>query len=267
MTDYSKILKSLSPEKRKLLEQRLKQKAKTFNSFPLSYSQERLWFLDQLYPGSALYNIPTAVRLKGTLNYTALRHSVNKIIERHESLRTRFILAGETPVQSVLSELKFEIPLIDLSDLPEEKKHSEVIKRSNAEAQKPFDLSTGPLIRLTLLKLSDQEHVLLLTMHHIISDGWSVGVFIKEVGIFYNAEIHNQSVNLPKLPIQYADYAVWQKKRLSGEIFEKQMAFWREVLGDTPPPWSSQPTGPVTRLKAKKVAISRLLWGRILWKP
>ena len=252
MTDYSKILESLSPEKRKLLEQRLKQKAKTFNSFPLSYSQERLWFLDQLYPGSPLYNIPTAVRLKGTLNYEALTNSVNKIIERHESLRTRFILAGETPMQSVSAQLKIDIPLIDLSDLPEDEKQDEVTRRSNAEAQKPFNLSSGPLIRLTLLKTAPQEHVLLLTMHHIISDGWSVGVFIREVGLFYNAEISGQQASLPPLPIQYPDYAVWQKKRLSGEIFEKQMAYWREMLGDNPPALELPTDRPHSSVKSQR---------------
>ncbi len=267
MTDYSKILESLSPEKRKLLEQRLKQKAKTFNSFPLSYSQERLWFLDQLYPGSPLYNIPTAVRLKGPLNYTALTNSVNKIIERHESLRTRFILVGDNPVQSIATELKIEIPLVDLSGLPEDEKKSEVIQRSNAEAQKPFNLSSGPLIRLVLLKTSEEEHVLLLTMHHIISDGWSVGVFINEVGIFYNAEISGQQVTLPKLPIQYADYAVWQKKRLSGEIFEKQMAFWRDMLGDNPPALELPTDKPRTAVKSQRGQHIKFTVGNDILEP
>jgi len=267
MTDYSKILESLSPEKRKLLEQRLKQKAKTFNSFPLSYSQERLWFLDQLYPGSPLYNIPTAVRLKGPLNYTALTNSVNKIIERHESLRTRFILVGDNPVQSIATELKIEIPLVDLSGLPEDEKKSEVIRRSNAEAQKPFNLSSGPLIRLVLLKTSEEEHVLLLTMHHIISDGWSVGVFINEVGIFYNAEISGQQVTLPKLPIQYADYAVWQKKRLSGEIFEKQMAFWRDMLGDNPPALELPTDKPRTAVKSQRGQHIKFTVGNDILEP
>ncbi len=252
MTDYSKILESLSPEKRKLLEQRLKQKAKTFNSFPLSYSQERLWFLDQLYPGSPLYNIPTAVRLKGSLDYKALANSVNKIIARHESLRTRFIMAGETPMQSVSAQLKIDIPLIDLSGLPEDKKQAEVTRLSNTEAQKPFNLSDGPLIRLTLLKTAAEEHVLLLTMHHIISDGWSVGVFIREVGLFYNAEISGQQASMPPLPIQYPDYAVWQKKRLSGEIFEKQMAYWREMLGDNPPALELPTDRPHSAVKSQR---------------
>jgi amino acid adenylation domain-containing protein/FkbH-like protein len=199
---------------------------------PLSFAQQRLWFLDQLEPGSSFYNIPAAVRLRGTLDLTALEQSFTEVMRRHESLRTRFGVVNGVPVQLIDAAPGFSLPVLDLST--EAERDAEARRVATEESQQPFDLSTGPLLRATVLRLSDQEHVLLCTMHHIISDGWSMGVLIRELTTLYEAYSHSEPSRLPELNIQYADYAHWQREWLQGEVLERQLSYWKQQLAGAP---------------------------------
>ena len=190
--------------------------------FPMSFSQQRLWFLDQLEPNSASYNIPAALRLTGRLNVEALKQSLNEIVARHEVLRTTFATMDEEPVQVVAPMQEGDLSVVNLEPLPAEERETTVQRLADEEAQRPFDLRHGPLLRVTLLRLSDESHVLLVTMHHIISDGWSMGIFTNEVVTLYDAFAQNKPSPLPELPIQYADFAEWQREWLSGETLERQ---------------------------------------------
>ncbi|MDZ7286756.1 MAG: amino acid adenylation domain-containing protein, partial [candidate division KSB1 bacterium] len=197
---------------------------------PLSFAQQRLWFLDQLQPGAAFYNIPVALRLHGRLDTAALEKSLQRVIARHESLRTTFASRDGRPVQVIAPTLQFRLPLIALENWPESARAAEVLRLSREEALQPFDLVHGPLLRARLLRLAAEEHVLLLTLHHIIADGWSMGVLVREVAQTYTAALAGKEPGLPELPIQYADYAAWQRQWLSGEVLQKQLAFWKEQL-------------------------------------
>ena len=203
--------------------------------FPMSFSQQRLWFLDQLEPNSASYNIPAALRLTGRLNVEALKQSLNEIVARHEVLRTTFATMDGEPVQVVAPMQEVDLSVVNLAPLPAEERETTVQRLADEEAQRPFDLRHGPLLRVTLLRLSDESHVLLVTMHHIISDGWSMGIFTNEVVTLYDAFAQNKPSPLPELPIQYADFAVWQREWLSGETLERQLSYWREQLIGAPP--------------------------------
>jgi amino acid adenylation domain-containing protein len=200
----------------------------------LSFAQQRLWFFDRLEPGLSAYNLPAAIRLAGRLNFAALEQSINEIVKRHETLRTTFGEAGGRPMQVIAPSLKIELPLIDLRALPASERDSEVRRLVTAEAQRPFDLSQGPLLRATVLQLSDEEHVGLLTMHHIVSDGWSAGILIREVATLYFAFCTGGASPLPALPIQYADFACWQRQALQGQFLEAQIAYWMERLAGAP---------------------------------
>ncbi len=235
MNDIEKLLSKLSPEKRKLLELKLKKQGKLGNAFPLSYAQQRLWFLQQLEPESTAYHIPAAVRLKGQLNIEALEKSFNEIIKRHEILRTTFTTINGTPMQVVSSQSNVKLKQTDLSALPPEEREARMRELLESENNRPFDLTKGPLLRLHLIKIADDEHVLHILMHHIISDGWSVNVFVKEFSQLYGAFLKGQSPTLPQLKIQYADFAVWQKKKLESEIKEKQLTYWKQKLGGSLP--------------------------------
>ncbi|MCP4661294.1 MAG: amino acid adenylation domain-containing protein, partial [bacterium] len=198
---------------------------------PLSFGQQRLWFLDQLEPGNPTYNLPMAVRLSGPLHRAAFEASIGAIVRRHEALRTSFRTAGGDPVQVIAPALAVGLPVVDLGALPAHRREPEIRRRYAEEAGRPFDLTRAPLLRLTLLGLDTEQHLLFLTMHHIISDGWSLGVFIREVGAFYEAFAGGKpSPSLPDPPIQYADFAHWQRRWLSGEGFEAQLAYWEERL-------------------------------------
>jgi amino acid adenylation domain-containing protein len=198
---------------------------------PLSFAQQRLWFLDQLQPGSAAYNIAGAMRLLGQLDVAALERSLNEILRRHEILRTTFTSIGRHPKQFIAPASHLKLTLLDLSALPAATREAELRRLMNEESQQPFDLSTGPLLRLRLLRLSQEEHVLLLTMHHIISDGWSIGVFIRELAALYGAYKDGEASPLPELAVQYADYAVWQREYLQGEVLDAHLAYWKQHLG------------------------------------
>jgi len=201
---------------------------------PLSFAQQRLWFLDQLEPGSSAYNMPFGLRLKGELKRKALEKGLNQLVKRHEALRTSFGMRDGNPVQVIVAELELNIEEIDLRGVAEGRLESEVVKYAKAEAAQSFDLVRGPLLRVKLLQLGEQEHVLLLTMHHIVTDGWSMGVVVREIAKLYEAQLKNEEGGLPELAVQYADYAVWQRARLQGEVMEQQIDYWRKQLAGVP---------------------------------
>ncbi len=204
-------------------------------NLPLSFAQQRLWFLDQLEPGGFFYNIPSAIRLQGKLDLEAFEASLNDLVNRHESLRTTFASVEGIPVQVIAPELKMNLPVVDLEYLPENEREAETQRLAVEEAQKPFELDRGPLIRATLLRLAPEEHVLLLTIHHIVSDGWSMNVLVRDLAEFYKAHLAGHSPELPALSIQYADFAYWQQQWLQGSVLEKQLAYWKEKLAGSPP--------------------------------
>jgi amino acid adenylation domain-containing protein len=199
---------------------------------PLSYAQERLWFLDQLEPGSASYNLPAAVRLTGDLDETALGASLSEIVRRHEALRTTFAATPEGPVQRISPPAPLDLPLTDLSHEPDREERARALFA--AEVARPFDLAEGPLLRALLLRLSATEHVLVVNMHHVVSDGWSIGVFVRELGALYRAFHDGQPSPLPPLPVQYADFAAWQRGWLAGDVLDTQLAWWRGQLAGLP---------------------------------
>ncbi len=204
------------------------------HELPLSFAQERLWFFDQLEPGSAAYNIPRALRLKGQLDHSALQRSAAAIFARHEVLRTRFGSLDGRPVLSVADQLAVEIPIIAINQLPVAVRDEKVKQLVAAETSKPFDLSRRPLLRLLLLQLTSEEHILVMTMHHIVSDGWSIGLVLGELVSGYNALVSGSKANLPPLPIQYADYAAWQRDNLERAGFKRQLEYWRAQLEGAP---------------------------------
>lgn len=206
--------------------------------FPTSFSQQRLWFLDQLKPGNQAYNVPATVRLKGRLNIQALERSTREIISRHETLRTRFEQEDGQPVQVISPGLPDDIvvlPLIDLSALSESQRNAEALRLALEEATRVFSLSKGPLFETRLARIEEDSLLLMLTMHHTISDGWSVEVLVKELCLLYKAFDENKESPLGQLPIQYADYAVWQREWLQGELLEKQVDYWIARLSGANP--------------------------------
>ncbi len=235
MNDIEKLLARLSPEKRRLLELKLKKQGRLANAFPLSYAQQRLWFLHQLEPESTAYHIPAAVKLIGKLNREALEKSLQHIVQRHEILRTTFSTINGTPMQIVSKQSNFKLRFTDISQLPSADQQKKLETLLNEENARPFDLTKGPLLRVHLIKLKEDEHVLHILMHHIISDGWSVGVFVNEFSQLYRNFVRGATPALPPLKIQYADFAVWQKKKLESEIKEKQLAYWKKKLGGNLP--------------------------------
>jgi amino acid adenylation domain-containing protein len=240
-------LTEFSAEKLKLLAQQLAEEGievpgkqgiprRPPNTEPqLSFAQQRLWLLDQLEPGSGAYNIAMALTLKGPLNVSALEHALSEVVCRHEALRTSFPTVQGQPVLVIAEQCEFKLTLKDLSDLPPEQRAQETQHLVEQEAQTAFDLACAPLLRATLVKHGEQEHALLLTMHHIISDGWSMSILWREVGVLYKAYGDGAESPLEPLPIQYADYALWQRQWLKGDVLEDHLRFWREQLADAPP--------------------------------
>ncbi|MDZ8055343.1 MAG: non-ribosomal peptide synthetase [Aulosira sp. ZfuVER01] len=198
--------------------------------FPASFAQQRLWFLEQLNPGDSIYNVPTAIRLTGSLNLAALEQTFNEIVRRHEVLRTSFTVLDGQPLQVISPSLTIPLSLLDLQQLPIDTREAEAKRIISAEIEHPFDLSFGPLLRVILLELSQTEHILLLNMHHIICDDWSIGLLIREISLIYTAFTQNQPSPLLELPLQYADFAHWQREWLQGEVLETQLAYWRQQL-------------------------------------
>ncbi|MEW5931246.1 MAG: amino acid adenylation domain-containing protein, partial [Gemmatimonadota bacterium] len=202
---------------------------------PLSFAQQRLWLVDRIEPGSAAYNMPSPLRLRGALELPVLRASLDALVRRHESLRTVFPEEGGRPAQVVRPAGRVPLPMVDLRGLPDPARQAEARRLSGAEAMRPFDLARGPLLRGTLVRLDEEEHVLLFNLHHVVSDGWSRGVLVREVSALYGAFSRGEEPRLPALPVQYADFAVWQREWLSGEVLEAQIGFWRERLEGAPP--------------------------------
>src|SRR6185295_4549551 len=186
--------------------------------FPLSFAQQRLWFLHLLDPQSSAYNMSFALRLSGRLDIPALERALNEIVRRHEVLRTTFDALDGEPVQLIATTQPLAVPLTDLSDLSPKDREAETRRLAVQEASQPFDFARGPMLRASLLRLEEEEHVLSLTMHHIVSDGWSMGVLVHEFAALYTAFSSDRPSPLAELPIQYADYAQWQRQWLSGEV-------------------------------------------------
>ena len=200
------------------------------SEFAMSFTQQRLWLLHQLFPDSPFYNLPMTWRLHGRLDVDALQASLNGLVARHEVLRTSFRVEGETPVQVISPPFPVELGVHDLCAWPEDTRAAEAQRRVVAQNEIPFDLSAGPLLRAQLLRLSDEEFVLQLTLHHIIADDWSRPILRRDLGALYQAHCLGQTASLPRLEVQYADFSVWQRQWLTGEVLSKQLAFWQSRL-------------------------------------
>ncbi|MDQ4024226.1 MAG: condensation domain-containing protein, partial [Actinomycetota bacterium] len=212
----------LSPERRKLLELMLKQKGLTRAAdrpVPLgpdeekllSFGQQRLWFFEEMQPHDSVYNVPGAIELLGPLDRAALQRALDAIAVRHESLRTTFVSDGSEPRQHVAPPAPVELAHADVSDLPAEERYARAVELATEAAAHPFDLATGPLWRCKLIRLTDEHHFFATSMHHIVSDGWSLGIFAAELSELYSAAVEGRVPRLPELPVSYADFAVWQR--------------------------------------------------------
>ncbi|HKB97973.1 MAG TPA: amino acid adenylation domain-containing protein, partial [Terriglobales bacterium] len=201
---------------------------------PASFAQERLWFLDQLEPGTAAYNLVRAFRITGPLNTTALTSAVGAVIRRYESLRTIFESVDGQTRQVVLPEVDVQVPILNLAHLPEHERRPEALRIASEEGKKPFDLTRGPLLRTVLVQLSRDQYILVLVMHHIITDGWSISILFRELAHCYEAFMSGQEPELPELPVQYSEYAHWQREYITGEVLAKQVTYWKGKLAGAP---------------------------------
>ena len=247
-SDYSQRIAKLSPAKLELMLRQLgkpkttctsgqpiSRRMSTGNARPrASFAQEGLWFLNQLEPNSAAYNVPLTVRLEGELNIAALEKSLSGVINRHENLRTTFRVESGSLVQIIAPPASLKLPVVDLSGLSKASREAEATKLAVQDAQRPFDLSTEPLMRATILRLSEEDHFILLAMHHIITDAWSMSLFIREVAALYEPFARRVPALLPEPPIQFADYAIWQREQLQGEALESQLSYWINQLRNRP---------------------------------
>ncbi|MET0395519.1 MAG: condensation domain-containing protein, partial [Longimicrobiaceae bacterium] len=234
LKDRQALLKGLMRERRGAGDRDDRIPRRTLSGpLPLSFAQQRLWVVDRLEPGSPAYNMPYALRLVGALDLAALRAGLDTLVRRHETLRTTFAQHDGVPVQVVHPPAPVALPLVDLRGAPDATGRAE--RLAAQEARRPFDLERGPLLRSILLRLGDEDHVLLFTLHHIVSDGWSRGVLVREISALYGALSRGEEPGLPELPVQYADYAVWQRRWLSGATLEAQIGYWKEKLGGAPP--------------------------------
>ncbi|MBZ5521498.1 MAG: amino acid adenylation domain-containing protein [Acidobacteriia bacterium] len=204
------------------------------SGLPLSFAQEQLWFLEQVRVTHGAYNLSTALRLRGQLQVPALRHALDELVKRHEVMHARFENRGGRPVQVIDPPQPVALQIEDLSGLASGDRESRLQQVVREKGMARFDLSSGPLLRVVLIKPEDQEHVLLITMHHIISDGWSIGILVRELGVLYDAFAQGHTSPLPPLEVQYPDYVLWQREWFQGEVLEKQLAYWKEQLADAP---------------------------------
>ncbi|MHC8306627.1 amino acid adenylation domain-containing protein [Pseudomonas sp. PB3P13] len=238
---------SLPADKRREFLQRMQEQGVSFGQLPippatepqttfeLSYAQQRQWFLWQLDPQSPAYNIPAVLRLHGLLNVVALQQSFDLLLERHQSLRSRFVEDDGQVVQTLAGFTSLPIEQLDLRGAPQEQRFDQAMKIVEQEIARPFDLQHGPLLRVTLLQLDTEEHVLLLTLHHIVTDGWSMGVLVEEFSRLYTAYCQGRNTALEALPIQYSDYAMWQRRWMEAGELERQLNWWRDTLGNEQP--------------------------------
>jgi amino acid adenylation domain-containing protein/non-ribosomal peptide synthase protein (TIGR01720 family) len=241
MQDLARRIAGLSPEKRSALGKLFKgegvnarvlpiPRADRSGTLPLSFAQRRLWFLHQLDPGSLAYVVPSAFRLSGKLSLQALQQSLDELVGRHEVLRTTYELRDGEPAQVIAENVRVPLPVIDISGGEESARLSEMRRLAAEEAARPFDLAAGPVLRASVLRLAEEDHVLLLTLHHIAYDGWSVGILIGELCALYAAFVKGEPAALPALPIQYADFAAWQRQQLQGPVLDAELSFWRHQL-------------------------------------
>lgn len=214
-----------------LLEQHLSEEVLVF---PASFAQQRLWFLQQLAPDNPFYNVPAAIHLQGKLNLSALEQAFNEIERRHEILRTTFAMVEEELVQIIYPHHLKALSIVDLQDLPAIARLQEADKTITETAQQSFDLATGPLFRVQVLCLEESDHILSLNLHHIVADGWSIAVLVREISLLYSAFVAGKPTPLPELTIQYADFAHWQKSYLQGEVLNTQLTYWQQQLQDLP---------------------------------
>jgi acyl carrier protein len=198
---------------------------------PASFAQSRLWFLDQLEPGCPFYNLPLAVRVGGRLDVRVLRESLNEIIKRHEVLRTTFAMVEGRPVQLIAETLAISVPVVDLSELHEQARENEARRLTAVEVSQAFDLAKGPLMRVCVFEFGPYDHEVIITMHHIVTDGWSQGIFVRELTRLYESIVAGRPPVLPELPVQYADFASWQHEWLHGPVLESQLSYWKRQLG------------------------------------
>ncbi len=205
------------------------------SDMPLSFAQQRMWFLNQWDSGSPAFNIPIDVRLKGELDIDALERALNAIVQRHEALRTTFAVVDGQPVQVINQALGLSVQVVDVQHVPAPEREEAAYRLAVKELQHPFDLERGPLLRATLLKLGEQDHILLLVVHHIASDGWSMGVLFRELAALYPAFIAGEPSPLPDLPVQYADFAAWQREWMQGEVLQEQLSYWTAQLAGAAP--------------------------------
>jgi amino acid adenylation domain-containing protein len=243
MSEISSRIATLSPEQLATLSLALKARQGRAQEIPrriagdrcpLSFSQQRLWFLDQLTPANAAYHVPSTLRLSGPLNLAGLKQAFSEIMRRHEVLRTTFAIVAGQPVQVVSPTFDSLLPTIDLQGLNHTEQEACTLKLATQHAMAPFDLSRGPLLRTSLLRINEQEHILLAAMHHIVSDGWSLGLLIREVATLYEVFSQGQSSALPELAIQYSDFARWQRDWLAGERLEEKLKYWKQQLAEAP---------------------------------
>ena len=202
---------------------------------PLSFAQQRLWFIDRLEPGSPLYNIFLALRAEGSLEPARLARCLGEVVRRHEVLRTRFVERGGRPLQVIDLPAPIEVPVADLAGLPPTLREAETRRLASEEAGRSFDLARGPLLRTRLLRLGAEEHAILFTLHHVAGDGWSMNVLVREVSALYRSELTGSPAELRELPVQYADFAHWQRGWLTGSVLASELAFWKERLAGAPP--------------------------------
>ncbi len=202
---------------------------------PLSFAQQRLWFIDQLEPGSAMYNLASMYRMRGFLNTPALEKTINEIVRRHESLRSAFRNIDGNPVLVITTDVQLALDVINVAGADEAQREAELQRLARAEAKQPFDLSTGPLFRAKLFRLDDEHHVLMVVVHHIAGDGWSGSLIAGEMAALYDAFAQDKPSPLPELGVQYADFAVWQRQWMQGEVREKQLDYWYHQLSGAPP--------------------------------
>lgn len=243
MANTDRLL-NLPPEKRELLQRLLRQRTAVAHRIerrpagmsvvPASFGQRRIWFLDRLEPGSPAYQISTALPVRAVLNVEVLTRSVKALVERHEALRTTFAEIDGELFQVIAGRFEVSVPVVDLTRLPEAERMKEAALIGTADAVKPFDLIAGPLLRATLIRLEQTQSVLLLTLHHIISDGWSMNVLLSDLAKLYDAIAAGRTPELPELPIQYADYTLWQREHLTADLTAKEMAYWRRQLEGAP---------------------------------
>ncbi|MEH2382484.1 MAG: condensation domain-containing protein [Nostoc sp.] len=260
----------LSPTQRELLEKWLQgqvdcrsrleviPKRSQTSPVPLSFAQQRLWFIHQIDPGNLFYNELGIIQLIGALDVVALEQSFNQIVQRHEALRTTFEMVEDEPVQVIhpIPTANVTITLENVCKLPEGQRNTEVQRLIIEESQRTFDLIRGPLLRCTLLRVGEQEHILLFTIHHIVSDGWSIGLLVRELAALYEAFSTGKPSPLPELPIQYADFAVWQRQWMQGEVLHAQLAYWKKQLGNNLPVLQLPTTRPRAEVKTNRGATS-----------